>query len=113
MNQKILIYDLDDTLVDTSDVYHSARKRFLQIMEEQGFLTKEALEVFENIDTYNMGVYGHEPKRYKISMLQAYGSLCKKFHITKSDEIAKALDVCGNIITEKMPELISDAEDLL
>ena len=113
MNQTILIYDLDDTLVDTSEVYYFARKNFLNILKQQNFSIEQALDVFENIDTHNVEIYGHKPERYKISMLQTYETLCKKSHITKSEIITNAIDVCGNIKKKKMPELISDAEKLL
>jgi putative hydrolase of the HAD superfamily len=113
MNQTILIYDLDDTLIDTSDVYYSTRKKFLYILGEQGISSEDALELFESIDTGNVEIYGHKPERYKISMLETYEVLCKKYQIPKSVVVSKDLEKCGSAILEKMPELIDDAIALL
>ena len=113
ITQKILIYDLDDTLVDTSDVYYSARKEFLQILTKQGIPYDQGKDTFEKIDTDNIATFGHDPKRYKASMLGTYKIFCDKYQIAMSDKIVKDLEKCGDIITKKMPRLISDAVELL
>ncbi len=113
MNHKTLIYDLDDTLVDTSDVYYSARTSFLGLMESQGISSEEALKLFESIDTKNVEIHGHKPERYKISMLEAYEAICHRLKAEKSPVVINELERCGNTILEKMPELIQDAIELL
>lgn len=110
---KVLIYDLDDTLVDTSEVYYSVREKFLQILIDEGFPSEKILDLFETIDTKNITIYGHRPERYKISMLETYDSCCKKFSFLIKDNILKELEKCGKTILEKMPLLIDNALELL
>jgi len=114
MNKKeLIIFDLDDTLVDTSEIYYKARESFLIILTQLGINKDESRRIFEEIDTKNMISYGYNPERYGKSMLDAYYYCLKKFNIPKSTNTVKQIKLCGEIVLLEFPELIEGATTLL
>lgn len=110
---QLLIFDFDDTLVDTSDVYYRARKCFLQILKENSIDTDTAVKIFEEVDSSNIKLFGFSPDRYGRSMLGTYDLIAKKNKIIKSEEDIKKINSCGRIVLEEYPELINGACKLL
>ena len=64
VNNKLLIFDFDDTLVDTSDVYYRARKCFIQVLVKNGIDADIAVKTFEEVDSSNITKFGFSPNRY-------------------------------------------------
>ena len=112
-NSELVIFDLDDTLIDTSDVYYRARKNFIQILEEEGVDKREALSVFETIDGEQIKKLGFVPDRYGKSMLLAYEDIADKHGIDKSIETVEKIKNCGHVIFNEYPRLIEGSLDLL
>lgn len=109
----LVIFDLDDTLVDTSHVYWEARTKFLGYMNDLGFDAEEVLSRFEEIDTNLLGKYGHAPERYLASMRETYGSLCKEGGGGESPDVMERIQHAGDWVIKTVPELIPDAIKLL
>lgn len=110
----MLIFDLDDTLLDTSDLYWRARSTFAKLISEEGFEEQIIVDEFEKIDTENMQELGFSPHRYGKSMLETYFLLCSRFnHHPQQKTVAFINDVCSQIVIDAIPETIEGAIELL
>lgn len=112
-HERLIIFDLDDTLIDTSDVYWRARTRFVQELEALDLDPDEITELFEDIDSENIKTFGFAPERYGKSMLATYEQLLKRHDRHAGPEILRVIESCGKAIVESLPRLIDDADTLL
>ncbi len=107
-NKKLILLDLDDTLIDTSDIYYEARISFVDLFN--GSVPKEyIIDTFEKIDTANFKIYNYDPIRYYMSMKDTYKTL------KSSNELQKAISNIKksyNLLFSK-PKLILGAIELL
>jgi putative hydrolase of the HAD superfamily len=114
MNDKqTIVFDLDDTLIDTSHVYWTARKAFIDVMVAQGLDGRSILEVFEKIDEKNIKTFGFHPTRYGHTMIDVYRILSRSRLLRENSVLEEKIRACGQIITTRFPELIDGAEELL
>ncbi len=113
VRDKLLIFDFDDTLVDTSDVYYRARKCFLKVLKENGIDPDEGVKMFEEVDSSHIKRFGFSPDRYGRSMLVTYDSIAKDKQLQKSKKAIKKINSCGRLIFEEYPKLINGAHELL
>lgn len=111
--KNLLIFDLDDTLVDTSEVYWSARQRFVRVMQRQGFEPTEVVREFEEVDKSHIEIFGYVPERYERSMKATYVALERKYQRSATKDLEEEIGKCGKIIINRMPELIEGARELL
>src|SRR5882672_3143947 len=111
--KRLIVLDLDDTLVDTSHVYWAARSRFLDIMKKLGFNRESVLERFEEIDGDHMIEFGYLPTRYEKSMLVTHREFAKGMTVRHSKEILSAIRSAGRIVASRVPKLIPGAKALL
>lgn len=103
--KKFIIFDLDDTLLDTSDLYWSVKDDMLNLFCELTGKDKKTLDrEFEDIEHENMKTYGYDPNRYKFSAIE----LCKKYKIDDKDII-----ICTERISIEYPKKIDHADKLL
>jgi len=109
----LVIFDLDDTLIDTSHVYYMARKSFLDVLAEAGVDPGESLEVFEDIDSENTLRFGFVPERYGLSMKQTVHRLCSSSRREFGRDLDRKIEWCGRIVLDTYPELIEGARELL
>jgi putative hydrolase of the HAD superfamily len=107
-NKNLIILDLDDTLIDTSDIYFEARKSFVELFNGS-FPKKHIINTFEKIDTANFNIYGYDPIRYYMSMKDTYKTLVSSNGLQDSIPNIKK---CYNLLFSK-PKLISGAIELL
>jgi putative hydrolase of the HAD superfamily len=107
-NKKLFILDLDDTLIDTSDIYYVARESFIELFTGK-YLTNSIIDTFEKIDTENFNKYGYDPHRYFISMVDTYKTL---ENLNDLQDIIPEIKKCYNLLFSK-PKLISGAIELL
>lgn len=110
---KLVIFDLDDTLIDTSQVFHESRSGFATIMEERGIPSDVAIEVFEEIDGENFAKYGVSPMRYGASMKLACERLLGIPDRSTYQNLATKIDACAAILTFVYPRIIAGAIELL
>jgi putative hydrolase of the HAD superfamily len=113
--KKLLIFDLDDTLIDTSDIYWQAKKQFINtILSNSKDLSETAIDnAFEEIDSQNLVKFGYSPERYGKSMFDTYIYFIKKKDIQYNVEIEDLIIKAGNVILNKIPVLIEGSIDLL
>jgi len=108
-----VILDLDDTLVDTSDVYYMARETFLEQMVSLRFPRIQVLETFERIETKNINQLGIFPERYSQSMIEAYHLLCAKRKIQPPKKMEELIRKTGRIVIQTVPKPLPGAFPLL
>lgn len=108
-----MIFDLDDTLVDTSDVYYRARTCFLDVLRRVGIAPNLALKRFEEIESSHIAEYGFAPERYGKSMQVTYDMLARECGLSAREDIKKRLEECGRIVIEECPQLIDGALEVL
>jgi len=111
--EHLLILDLDDTLIDTSDVYWRARTLFVSEMVAEGFPAETVIDTFESIDAEYMGIMGFAPDRYTKSMLETCRVLLHKRGHSPSDETVARIVSYGQLILETNPDPIDGAGELL
>ncbi|MFM0184170.1 HAD family hydrolase [Paraburkholderia nemoris] len=114
MNEpKLVIFDLDDTLVDTSHVYWVARKRFSDTVKQQGVSENVIIDTFEHLDAENIKKFGLIPSRYGITMSETYDLLAERYHFEKHESILREIEICGDVVLNSLPKLIPGAMELL
>lgn len=109
----LLIFDLDDTLIDTSDIYWKARTLFVQELTYLGYEEDIIIEAFETIDANHISTFGFSPSRYRKSMIMAYKVFQRREGLPPSRKILKNIKSYGNLIFNSVPQLIEGAEELL
>jgi putative hydrolase of the HAD superfamily len=112
-HEQLIIFDLDDTLVDTSDVYWRARTQFVNELAAQDLDPEEITELFEEIDSDHIKKFGFAPERYGRSMLATYEQILQRHNREAGPEILRVIESCGKAIVQSLPQLIDDAETLL
>jgi putative hydrolase of the HAD superfamily len=112
-SKQVLVFDLDDTLVDTSDVYWTARSSFVSLLAEVGLDGAEALEAFELNDEANMHAHGFAPERYLFTMRQTYLQFAQRGLFTREASVEEKIEEIGKLIWSRMPALIPGAHDVL
>ncbi len=113
IERKLIVFDLDDTLLDTSDLYWRARSAFVKKLVEQGIDERILIKEFEKIDSINMKTFGFSPKRYENSMLATYELFVDQLNSHVSEQIISDIKACGRLILEELPKPLDGAKTLL
>ncbi|MDO9405339.1 MAG: HAD family hydrolase [Polaromonas sp.] len=111
--RKIAIFDLDDTLIDTSHVYWTSRTVFIDLLVAEGLERELILTTFEGIDGKHIIQYGYVPERYERSMVATYSHLCVKRNIRPKTRVINEIRLAARIVQEQVPELIAGALQVL
>jgi len=110
----LIVFDLDDTLLNTSNVYWLARKLFVEKLSEELQINEDKLiEEFEKIDHLQMQKLKHSPYRYTRSMIETYKSVSHKINHQISEETLKAIKDFGRLILKNTPNTIKGAKEIL
>ena len=110
---QLVVFDLDDTLVDTSDVYWRARTQFIEQLASSGYPSAQTLEIFESIDSGHIKTYGFAPERYRLSMMATYNRLLAQSGSVENPTLIKEIYRCGDLIRKTLPQVIEGARELL
>ncbi len=104
-NKKFIIFDLDDTLLDTSHLYWSVKNDMLELFCNLTGKDKETIDrEFEDIEHNNIEIHGYSPERYKFSAVE----LCQRYKIDDKDIV-----VCAEKIYLEDPQKIANTDELL
>lgn len=112
-NKKLIIFDLDDTLMDTSDLYWRAKNRFIKLLNDYNIDSEQADLTFERIDHENFHLLGHSPVRYRKSMLDTYAYYVEKGVLESDNLLENKIYDCGEMIRNIVPKLIDHAKESL
>jgi len=101
-----LIFDLDDTLINTMDLYRQAVDDFVREMIKAGFQELEARRELNRIDVENLKRLGFSRERFPTSMIQTYEFLCERHGMEPIDAVRNQCWTIGNSVFEQTPHLI-------
>jgi putative hydrolase of the HAD superfamily len=110
MNKKsgIVIFDGDDTLWTTQEIYDSSKEKFRNILKEQCIYEEETLKKFDALDAERVKTRGFLLERFFETMLVVYAMLCGKHKKKWEIEVERQLIEIG-LEAFKSPKLHDDA----
>ena len=71
-----IVFDGDDTLWETQELYEQAKRRFFALLDELGHDRNEVAERFAEIDIANVARLGLSKERFPASMRETYEFFC-------------------------------------
>ena len=108
-----VIFDLDDTLCHTCELYDEVKEHFLDRMADRGFNRAEASSTMEDIDRQRITQMGFSKERWPGSMALTYSRLCEKHDRVYLPEEAMALQEIGYQVFRRAPEPYEGLPDAL
>lgn len=111
--EQLVIFDLDDTLVDTSDVYFRARAEFIGKLVHLKIEREIIVDLFEHVDTDHIQRLGLNPDRYLKTMEATYRQLAAQQGVSPEEDVLHSIQRCGEMIRTVLPEPIEGARELL
>jgi putative hydrolase of the HAD superfamily len=110
---RLLVFDGDDTLWNSINLYAEAKNTFIALLESNGFPTERTLSIFEEINTRNVQVYGFTRERFPISMVQAYRNISANSGRSLSSELETAIRSIGESVFEREAQVIPSVAPVL
>jgi putative hydrolase of the HAD superfamily len=108
-----IVFDGDDTLWSTEQLYDVARQSARAIVERAG-LSGPNWEVLERrIDVENVAKLGYSPLRFPRSCVEAYEELCRRNSIAIDGSIATRIEQVASDVFVQEPPLMPDAHQTL
>lgn len=95
MEVKLLIFDLDDTLIKTQFLYDDAKVQAADLLESLGFDFEESLSTIKQVDTTRTIELGTSKHRFPLSMALAYEELSNKYFHKLNPSIVDKLKSIG------------------
>ncbi|MDD4363087.1 MAG: HAD family hydrolase, partial [Atribacterota bacterium] len=108
-----IIFDLDDTLIKTSDLYHQARKKLFSLISEMGFPMEDVVNKLDEIDIQHIKEKGFSKERYPLSLIKTYHYFCNLREINPRAEIEKKIIKIAGEVFEITPQLVDGSEKVL
>lgn len=93
--QPCAIFDADDTLWKTQELFSAAIDQFEKLMYMQGFNPREAHDTMMEINVALAYQYGMRVNNFSDAMVQTYDRFCKGLGTYYSREVARDLRVIG------------------
>lgn len=110
---RTIIFDLDDTLIKTSEIFNQARKEFYHSVSELGFSREEVLEKLDEIDIRHIHEQGFSKERYPLSLIKTYHYYCKKSGKRTSHEMEKRILNIGQDVFQQKPRPVQGVREVL
>lgn len=108
-----LIFDLDDTLLETQPLYDEAKRRFRKAMGGLGFDGDIALRALEEIDQANVTRMGLTLARFAKSMSETYELLCRREHRQVQPSVREQVESFAWALRDRVPPLMDGAAEVL
>ena len=110
---RAIVFDGDDTLWQTEQLYDEARSRGREIVERAG-LSGEAWEARERLlDVENVQHFGHAADRFPASCVDAYEEVCEAAGATVDEEVGRAIASAARQVFERRAPLMGGAQTTL
>ena len=106
---EIIGLDADDTLWENEHLYHQAKNKFAQILENYAD-PEEIIAWLDKTEVRNIEFYGYGIKSFALSMIES-ANVLSKGQLT-GDEINKILSEIKEMLAAPV-ELVAGAEDTL
>lgn len=110
---EVLIFDLDDTLVDTSAIFYTARESFVAFMREKKASESLTREVLSNTEDRNLARFGYVSERSMVSMRETYECLAERGKLVPSSADLRRIASIGGKGLYTMPKPFPYAKRLL
>lgn len=109
---QMVIFDLDDTLLNTSHLYFKCRRDFIELLS--GYASCEELtKRFEEKDEVHIDQFGYAPWRYAYTMVEVYSDLVEEGRVSfRPTELRHIVDI-GEKIQTSVPDLREGALETL
>jgi len=96
-----IVFDFDDTLVHTLDLYWMQLDRAAKYVEAMGLNPAAYVELQKRIDVENQKTWGYDHRRYAQSGVEALEALCLSSDIASSDEARRTVrGILNSVFTE-------------
>ncbi len=113
-NQAVIIFDFDDTLVETTIFYNQAKDRFRELMEQLGLYDHDLLEVLNQNDIANIRAYGGYRKEcFPHALAQTYDHYCQSYKREVCAIVRREIEELGWWVFEQPPETLPGARETL
>lgn len=109
----LLIFDLDDTLVDTSHIFYEVRRNFVAMMARKGFPESEVTFVFNEVDRKNLDSFGYVSERNLVTLRETYELLMANRIDDFSHSDLKQIASIGSDCLYKLPVEMPFARELV
>jgi len=108
-----VVFDGDDTLWSTEQLYDDARSRARDVVVQSGIDGATWEECERRIDVQNVDGYGYSTERFPSSCVQAYEELCRRTgRAADADTVNRVRDAARSAF-ERDPPLVSGAKETL
>jgi len=109
---KIIIFDGDDTLWKTQELYDNAKKHYSELMKSQGF-DEDVIDMLDKLDMQRVEILKFSKSRFLESMLITYAMLCGKNKETWKLEVESKIRYFAQVIFQFPPKLYEDTLETL
>jgi putative hydrolase of the HAD superfamily len=108
-----IVFDGDDTLWETEQLYDQARHGARGVVEAAGLdgAQWEALE--RELDVANVARFGHDPIRFPTSCVEAYEALCAATNREPDGIVAEQVRDQAQTVFERLAPLLPHAAEVL
>lgn len=109
-----IIFDLDDTLIETTRYFNEAKERFRVLMEREGFPGEEAVKKLNEFDIANVKKMGGFMKEcFPRALGQTYEYFCSLYRRTPDPQKKEEVERLGWELFTREIELVEGAEEVL
>jgi len=113
---KTVIFDLDDTLIDTGPLYDRAIDDFITVISSSlpvQLDTEELRRLQEDIDIGAVKDIGFSKDRFPWSLAETYRVIAKQHRIEIDAALESQMESIGHSVYDSVPELLPDAQTIL
>jgi putative hydrolase of the HAD superfamily len=111
--RRAIVFDGDDTLWATQELYDGAKAEFFALLESLGWDQTAAAEYFAKIDLANLAQLGLSRTRFPKSMRDTYEFLCNRTLVPVEPDIASRAENIGKGVFAATPTVAADAAAVL
>lgn len=115
-DSKVVIFDLDDTLIPNARYYHQIKMYLFQLFTQifkTNILEKEFLQALDKIDLKKSNKHGLNRARFPLSVIELYILFCKKYKKRIFFYEIDAVFVLANTVFEIVDKLSPEAIAML
>jgi putative hydrolase of the HAD superfamily len=106
--KRVVIFDADDTLWRTQELYDQAKQEFEQVLRNESFHTENIVGMLEDIEIDEIPKLGFSKERFINSLSKTYEVLCAKERRQRNVKLESKIKAIGETAFQT-PKLYEDA----
>lgn len=111
---RVIIFDFDDTLVETTGVFNIARADFCKKMDDLGIGMPDLAQLVDELDIKNVKRAGYFAAYcFPAALREAYEYCCQAKQIQVLDHIRHEVESLGWSVYQQRPTTLDDAHNVL